>query len=127
MLWPPLTFTQALKRNRMHPGRYRTQDDRTVKDAWQGTGLSLVAFDIGGDGIDALEVFLRDTGHGHAEVGIHEGDDFEGIDGIETDFFAKERGVELENVAIYAEIGHKEGLELAFHFFVCHCFLSKKR
>ena len=75
-----------------------------------------MGFDISSDGIDALEVFLGNTRHRNAKIAIDEGDDFKGIHGVKTDFFAKKRSVELENVTIDAEVRHKEGLEIFFNF-----------
>ena len=73
-------------------------------------------FDIGSNRVDALEVFLGNARHGHAKVRVNKGNDFERINGIKADFFAKKRSIELEHVAIDAEIRHKEGLEFFFHF-----------
>jgi hypothetical protein len=85
--------------------------------------LSLVGFDIGGDRVDALEVFLGDARHGHAESAIDKRDDFEGVYGIKADFITEKGGIELQDVAVDTEIRHKEGLELVFHFFRIHNYL----
>ena len=81
-----------------------------------GRFLGLVGFDVGGDCIDALEIFLGNASHRDTEVAVDKGDDFKRINGIEADFFTKKRGIELEHVAIDTEIRHKKGLEFFFHF-----------
>ena len=81
-----------------------------------GRFLGLVGFDVGGDCIDALEVFLSNARHGYTKVGIHKGNNFKGIHRVEANFFTEKRGIELEHVTIDAEIRHKEGLEFFFHF-----------
>ncbi len=86
-------------------------------------GLLLVGNDISSNGINASEVLFGDTGHGDLVFFIDVGDDFDGIDGIESDFRSLEqwRG-ELQCTLIDTEILDDEILQILLHFVFVHDF-----